>query len=369
MREGDVIGGRFRLLHLLGEGAMGSVWAAERRDGARVAVKLIAPELAAEPTARERFAREAALAARIDSAHVVRVIEHDATGPYLVMELLEGESLEARLEREEMLSLGAVAAIVEQTAQALARAHELGVVHRDIKPANLFLREGEAIFVKVLDFGIAKGSQAGIGLETATGVMMGTPLYMSPEQFLSTRDVDGQSDLWSLAVVAYRALTGFDAFDAETIGGIYVAISEGRFVPATARRSELPAGIDAWFERALAREPAKRFATAREMAAALSALVERIVVLEPRRARRPVVWGALAATLAGCAFASWDAQPAFAARGEPVARVEPLAAARMPRRERVAEEPRRLLSKPAPSQGISRASPRRVAPARTDYGF
>jgi serine/threonine-protein kinase len=270
-----------RLVELLGKGGMGSVWVADHLSlRTRVAVKFLSAELVKkDPTMRERFNREAELSAQIKSPHVVQIFDHGVMEdghPYIVMELLEGETLAQRLERERVLSLTHARHVVVQTAKALSRAHKLGIVHRDIKPDNLFLinDEDEEIFVKILDFGIAKQTNLPkVSAVTGTGMMVGTPEYMSPEQVLSARSVDFRSDLWALAVVTYHCLTGGVPFSGETLGSLCVAIANGDFVPPSKYRRELPPGIDAWFLRALAKEAPARFDSAKAMASELSQLL------------------------------------------------------------------------------------------------
>jgi serine/threonine-protein kinase len=269
MQSGQHITPAVRLLHTIGKGGMGSVWVADHLGlSTRVAVKFLSPAFAQDQSAVERFRREATAAAQIKSPHVSQVFDHgimhDGT-PYIVMELLEGEDLRQRLKRTGPLDLREAASIVTQVAKALNRAHQLGIVHRDIKPDNIFLldMDGE-LLVKVLDFGIAK-SHADVHM-TATGSMVGTPLYMSPEQLLSSKHVDFRSDLWSLGVVAYRMLTGSPPFTGDTIGAISVAVHDGTFAPPSTLRPGLPPAIDAWALRALRHDPAERFGSAKQMA-------------------------------------------------------------------------------------------------------
>jgi serine/threonine-protein kinase len=275
-----------RLVRPLGEGGMGYLWVAfhERLD-TEVAVKFIAPELVArQPSLAARFRREASAAAKIASPHVVKILDHgqmnDGT-PFIIMELLEGETLAERLARGSTLSLGETVTLVVQVTKALGRAHALEIVHRDLKPDNLFLvaapeggedDEHEDLFVKILDFGIAKQAlNPTTSVLTAVGAVVGTPQYMSPEQILSAREVDARADLWALAAVVYEALTGSPPFDGETVGAVWAAITAAKFEPPSARMGcELP-DLDAWFARALAREQQDRFQTAREMRRAFAA--------------------------------------------------------------------------------------------------
>ncbi|MBI4701237.1 MAG: serine/threonine protein kinase, partial [Deltaproteobacteria bacterium] len=222
-KPGTMVTPKVRLARPLGAGGMGSVWVADHLAlEVEVAVKLISAEaLQRDPGLAERFKREAAVAAKIKSPHVVQMHDHGLTDdgtPYIVMELLAGESLRERLERCERLSPRETGLMLAQVAEVLSTAHAMGVVHRDLKPDNVFLVcSGYEIFVKVLDFGIAKhqGPAAGRPL-TRTDAVMGTPEYMSPEQLLSAKAVDHRADLWALGVVVYEALTGWRPFHGET---------------------------------------------------------------------------------------------------------------------------------------------------------
>ena len=262
------------LVRQLGEGGMGSVWLADHLSlNTRVAVKFVSADLVkTEPTILERFKREAALCAQIKSPHVVQTYDHGVMQdgrPYIVMELLEGESLQDRLERAGPLNFADAKQVVTQTCKALTRAHKLGIIHRDIKPDNLFLTpdEDEPFLLKVLDFGIAKQTGlAKVSKMTSTGSMIGTPEYMSPEQVLSGESVDFRSDLWAVTVVAYHCLTGSAPFQAETLGSLCVAIAHGRFKPPSQVRPELLPAIDSWFSRALAVDATGRHASAKELA-------------------------------------------------------------------------------------------------------
>ncbi len=283
MIAGQQITATLRLVRLLGQGGMGSVWIADHLSlGTQVAVKFMSPQFAQNAGLVQRFRREAMAAAQIKSQHVAQVFDHgvmpDGT-PYIVMELLEGEDLRQRIRRVGPLNLPKLAGIVTQTAKALARAHQLGIVHRDIKPDNIFLADvGGEMIVKVLDFGIAKQMvDDGLG-STSTGSMLGTPLYMSPEQLLSSKQADARSDLWSLGVVAYKAMTGAVPFSGETLGALSVAVHAGMFPPPSTIRPGMPAAIDGWMHRALQRQPEARFASAREMAEELERIVREPLV-------------------------------------------------------------------------------------------
>ena len=214
VRAGMIIAGKYRIEEPLARGGMGSVWRARHLAlETRVAVKFISPEVFAQPEARRRFQREARAAALLQSPHVVQIYDYGVEGdvPYLVMELLRGEDLGERLKRKERLSLEETVSIVIQAARALRRAADAGIVHRDLKPSNVFILRGDEDeeLVKVLDFGIAKTPTMLVEDDfTKTGAIIGSPRYMSPEQARGSRLVDPRSDLWSLAVIAYRAITG-----------------------------------------------------------------------------------------------------------------------------------------------------------------
>ncbi|MDC0743742.1 serine/threonine-protein kinase [Polyangium mundeleinium] len=281
LSAGAIVGTNVRLLRPLKRGGMGSVWLAEHLTlRTQVAVKFMSERLAQDQEYVARFTREAMASAQIKSPNVVQVFDHGITPdstPYIVMELLEGEDLRMRLSKIGTIGLDEAATIIVHVARALSKAHALGIVHRDMKPDNVFLcdQDGE-LFVKVLDFGIAKHAtpeSEGLDGMTGTGAMVGTPHYMSPEQILSARRVDHRADLWSVGVVLYRALTGQVPFQGETLGAVCIAIERGSFLPPSQRRPGLMPTLDAWFLRALARDPAQRYQSAKELADAfLSAL-------------------------------------------------------------------------------------------------
>jgi serine/threonine-protein kinase len=254
-----------RLLRPRGEGGMGAVWVAEHLTlGTEVAVKFLHGEYAEDSNARARFSQEAAASSRVKSAHVVKVHDHgitDTNVPFIVMELLEGTDLSKRIRAEKTIPCGELLAIVSQLCKALARAHESGVIHRDIKPENVFLSsEGGEVFVKLLDFGIAKTEvtmlrTADTRRSTLAGQSLGTPYYMSPEQFRSAKQIDLRSDLWSVGVLVYEALTGVLPFVADTVSALAIVVNEGAAVPPSKINPALPAAIDAWFAKACAPWP------------------------------------------------------------------------------------------------------------------
>ncbi len=284
LRPDAVLANKLRLLRPLGQGGMGVVWAARHLTlETDVAVKLIRPErVAADPALAARFEREARATARIAHPHVVQVMDYgtvDGAVPYLVMELLHGFSLADLIERGGRLSFATARSLMQQVGSALESAHALGIVHRDVKPHNVFIleeRRGSPLFVKVLDFGVAKvlgdrqvpGASAAL---TETGMVIGSPPYMSPEQLEGSKDVDLRSDLWSLGVIAYEALTGAQPFGGSSFVTVGAAVLKGKYRPASELRANLPASIDDWFAKALCVDPAGRFQSAREMVEAFVA--------------------------------------------------------------------------------------------------
>ncbi len=287
-----MINANVRLSHLLGKGGMGEVWVADHLTlSVAVAVKFILADQSVDEMALARFSREATSAARIRSPHVVQVLDHGvhAGAPFIVMELLEGEDLGARIARGP-LALGEIAPILQQVARALAQAHAAGIVHRDIKPSNVFLTQAAGeLLVKVLDFGIAKhtgppdGSHA---VKTQSGQLVGTPCYMSPEQIFSRGPADHRIDLWALAVLAYEAVTGALPFVGDTLGDVFLAINNRSFAPARPLHGPCPPELDAFFNRAFAANPAARFASARELADAFQTVASRAPAAPPRRPPR-----------------------------------------------------------------------------------
>ena len=269
-----------RLVRCLGEGGMGSVWLADHLAlHTQVVVKFISAALGASPEAVERFSREAAAAAQVKSPHVVQMLDHGITPgglPFIVMELLEGRDLAKYLAQRGRLTLAETADIISQVAKALNRAHERGIVHRDIKPDNIFLCDvgGNELFVKILDFGIAKSgdpSLSGSG-GTKTGAALGTPYYMSPEQFVGAKTIDSRSDLWSLGVVVFQCVMGHRPFDADTFGALAVIIHTAPLPTPSSLDPSLPRSFDEWFFHACARDARARFAGAKDLADSLSAI-------------------------------------------------------------------------------------------------
>jgi len=287
--SGRRIGNRYLLERQVAGGGMGTIWVAlDAQLHRRVALKLMASERIASSSARHQFEQEAKAVAQLHHANVVQIHDYGVDGdtPYIVMELLEGEDLETRLTRQVRLTPVVVASLLNQIARALSAAHAAGVIHRDLKPANLFLaRTDSQEVVKVLDFGLARLELGSADASEQPGRVMGTPRYMSPEQMRGEARVDCRSDLWSLAVVTYRALTGRFPFSGDVLAELsrnQGAVAE----PASSVVPELGKGVDDFFARALDVDPARRFQSARELAAAFATLVE---ATRPTRASKILV--------------------------------------------------------------------------------
>jgi len=257
-----VLAGRYRLDRLVGEGGSGAVWAAEHIvTGKRVALKILKPS-ADSPTWRGRFIREARAACAVRHPNVVTVhdvIEADDGSPVLVMDLLEGETLRARLTRERTLSLAAAIEIMLPVISAVETAHSSGVVHRDLKPENIFLgREAGAAGVRVVDFGIAKLTAsegiAPIETLTATGAVIGTIYYMAPEQVYGERDIDHRVDVWSIGVIFYECLAGRRPTEGENAGQVLKLITSGGIPPLHQAAPHVPADIADLVMQMLTRE-------------------------------------------------------------------------------------------------------------------
>jgi serine/threonine protein kinase len=277
-RAGVMVGGRYRLRAPIGAGAMGEVWSADHVSlGIQVAVKLV--DTAGRDDAQEllsRFQLEARAAAQLRSPHVVQILDNGAEGrvAFIAMELLEGESLERRIARRGALGPSEVAHVLREMARGVDRAHAAGIVHRDLKPPNVFLARIDGVEVtKVLDFGIAKilGAPRDVHLQTQAGFVVGTPAYMSPEQILG-RPVDQRSDLWQMGVIAFECMTGKRPFDGQTLGQLFMAICTMP-LPVPSSVGRVPPAFDAWFMRAVNRNPALRFGSAGEMAEALGSIL------------------------------------------------------------------------------------------------
>ncbi|MGH7438078.1 MAG: serine/threonine-protein kinase, partial [Polyangiaceae bacterium] len=284
--SGDVLGGKYTLEARLGAGGMGEVWRARHTDlGREVAIKILKAEHLSDRNLVARFLREARAANIVRHTHVVDVLDvgEDAAGvPFLVQELLEGEDLGAHLAaRGHGLPFDAATRILMPIIEAIAYAHGRGVVHRDIKPENVFLaRSGGAVVPKLLDFGISHLAVEGAARMTATGVSLGTPAYMAPEQIKGAREVDTRSDVWALGVLMHETLSGHLPFKGDTVGELFVQIATEDPTPLQVAAPHLPTAVCRIVARCLKRAPADRYQDARTLLFDLEA-----VAAESRPAR------------------------------------------------------------------------------------
>ncbi len=278
VKVGEILAQKYRVDRVLGVGGMGVVVAATHLQlDQKVALKFMLREAFANQDALARFQREARAVVKLKSEHVARVSDtgtFDNGSPYIVMEFLDGSDLAGELERHGSLSIADVAEYVIQACDALAEAHALGIVHRDLKPANLFLarRADGSPIVKVLDFGISKASplsEGGAEL-TKTASMMGSPLYMSPEQIRSSKDVDARTDVWSLGVIMYQLLAGAVPFNSDTMGGLLSQIMIDSPRPLQQVRADLPEQVYALVTRCLEKALEARCQHVAEIAIALA---------------------------------------------------------------------------------------------------
>jgi eukaryotic-like serine/threonine-protein kinase len=285
---GSIIGGKYRVLRLIGSGGMGTVWeGAHVTLGTRVAIKFIKPRFSDQAEARARFEIEARAAAKLNSKHAVHVFDYGVSPeglPYIVMEFLEGESLSDAIIGRGPLAASEVARIIAQAARALAKAHAAGIVHRDLKPDNIFLArtdepvEGLPYVVKLVDFGIAKmfeeeppeGASSRMGGPTREGTVIGTPNFMAPEQLTVGGAPGPLTDLWSVGACTFAAMTGRLPFEGDVLGDIVLKVCASPMPAPSKVNPGVPHGFDAWFARACSRDPARRFQTADELAQALA---------------------------------------------------------------------------------------------------
>lgn len=277
--EGRAVMDKYRLERRLGGGGMGDLWLGfDIKLRRRVVIKFIRSFAATEPELIARFEREARASARVRSPYVIETYDYgvDRGCAFIVMEYLEGEDMNRRLDREQKLPLAQAATLFTQLGKALDAVHAAGVIHRDLKPGNIFITSsGGDELVKVLDFGVAKSSCSRDRI-TKTGMVLGTPRYMSPEQTMAPKQVDYRSDLWSMAVILYRATTGQCPFAGATINELVRHICQTSFPRASELAPELPPSIDAFFTRAFEFDPGARFQSGKEMMEAFSEIVQQV---------------------------------------------------------------------------------------------
>ena len=315
----DLLSSRYRFEREIGVGGMATVYLAEDLKHRRqVAVKILRPELAAGVTA-DRFVQEIEIVARLRHPHILPLFDSGEAGDalYYVMPYVEGESLRARLTRDHQLPVDEAVRLAREIADALAYAHSQGVVHRDIKPENVLLESGHAV---VADFGIARAIVAATTADssntrlTTTGVALGTPVYMSPEQGTGDRDVDGRSDIYSLGCVLYEMLCGEPPFTGSTVGSLVHQHLVNVAPIVTDRRPAVPEFVASAVSRAMAKNPADRFETAAEFAAQLASPT---TSSPSRRSTRPraIAGVATVAVLGAGVWAARDRGPGRGSNG------------------------------------------------------
>ena len=297
IQPGALLAGRYRVGRMLGSGGMGAVFAAEHVDlNEPVAIKVLLHDGSTQASAEalSRFMREAWAASKIKSEYVARVndLGRLANGtPYIVMEYLDGNDLEALLRVDGPLQVELAVELTLQACEALAEAHALGIFHRDLKPSNLFCvqRSDGLRAVKLLDFGISKITRASTDSDprlTSTATTLGTPLYMSPEQMRSGRLADERSDIWSLGVIIYEILSGHVPFSAENLADLAVKIATETPAPLSDLRPEVPAALSQAIARCLDKERSQRFANVAELARALAPFGPSRALAHAERAER-----------------------------------------------------------------------------------
>ena len=334
-----VLGGKYVVERVLGEGGMGMVVAATHQKlGHKVAIKMMLPQASAHPEMLARFEREAMAAAGLSSEHAARVTDvgHFENGmPYMVMEFLEGEDLEQCIARQRQLPIADVIRYYIQSCIGLGDAHTAGLVHRDVKPSNIFLarRQSGRIVVKILDFGIAKANLALSDASlTRTSAMMGSPLYMSPEQLANAKGVDQRTDIWSLGAAFYEAVTGQPAFPADTLALLHMKILSAEPVRPSAIRREIPPELEMVILGSLEKDPAKRYSSMQVVQRELERLEQRLSGVRPMFDSDPGnAFTALPATLEDPVFSNtFDSGPQVGLPAQasiPAARPAPVASA------------------------------------------
>jgi serine/threonine-protein kinase len=278
-RVGQVFARKWHVDRLLDMGGMASVYAATHRNGNRVAIKLLHPTYAEHEDVKRRFLEEGYVANKVGHPGAVQVLDDDVVDdgtPFLVMELLDGESLEERLRKKTVLAPTGVLYIADRVLDVLAAAHDKEIVHRDIKPANIYLTNDGT--VKVLDFGLARVRERSLkGSLTRTGMIVGTASYMPPEQARGKRDlIDARTDIWAVGATMWKAMTGRHVHEAETVQERLIAAMSQKARSIKELMPELPAPIVDVVDRALAFQKVERWPTAREMKTALAEAYEAI---------------------------------------------------------------------------------------------
>jgi serine/threonine-protein kinase len=309
---GSVVCEKYRVDRMLGQGGMGAVFQATNLAiGKRVALKFLSREAAKDRAAAERFQREALAASVVESAHIVQIFDSGTSAdglPFLVMELLTGEDLRARLKREGALSIEETANIAVQVLRGLTRAHAAGIVHRDLKPDNVFLcrRDDDSLLAKIVDFGISKlGRSSALDTLTQRGTVLGTAYYMSPEQAQAFADIDGRTDLFSVGAIVFECLAGRPPHARPTYEAVLIAICTKDAEDVRNLAPDVPEALARVVHRALARDRAERYQSAAEM-------LEELIVAVPSAFVAPFGATPSGARLRSSASLEIDSAAAFA---------------------------------------------------------
>jgi serine/threonine-protein kinase len=292
---GTIVGGKYRLERPIGQGGMASVWRAIHTTlESPIAVKFLETYGSNREKMAKRFLREAKLAANLKHRNVVHILDYgmmDDGQPFMAMELLSGISLGDKMTGDEPPTPIQLLEIAAQILSGLAAVHDAGIVHRDVKPDNIFIvRDADGDYPKLLDFGISRGTETvpGETRMTNTGAVVGTPLYMSPEQARGLKNLDARTDLWSVGMILYEGLAGFCPFESENMGDVLIRVATEAVPPLTEARTDLPVEVGDAVMRALEKDPEKRFPDARTMREALLDAADRLVrfTVSPDRASR-----------------------------------------------------------------------------------
>jgi serine/threonine-protein kinase len=280
LAQGHVIANKYRVERVLGRGGMGTVFeATDLSLERRVAIKVMLPDKARDPEGAARFLHEGRAAVKLTSDHVARVFEVGVSddAPYLVMEYLDGEDLDAVLARAGRLPVHEATDYLVEACEAIAEAHAAGIVHRDLKPQNLFVarRPNGRVSVKVLDFGISKLARSEAPKLTRSGAALGTPLYMAPEQMRSSRTVDPRTDIWALGVILYELVTGQAPFLGESITEVAILVANEQPTAPHDLCPEIPPEFESVILRCLAKDPSERYPTVEALVADLEPFASR----------------------------------------------------------------------------------------------
>jgi eukaryotic-like serine/threonine-protein kinase len=277
--EGRRLDGKFRFLSALGSGGMASVYLAlNERVDREVAIKFLRPEIGRDAEAVARFRSEARAAGRIGSTHICEILDlgESPLGPYMVMERLRGIDLAALIRRQVRLAPGYAVRVVRHALEGLAAAHEAGIVHRDLKPGNVFLHRTENgdTVVKLMDFGVSKFLDGSGDAETASGILLGTPEYMAPEQLEGAHKIGRPADIWAMGAILYRAITGHQVFSGPTLAAVLKSMALDEVTPLSRLVEGVPPELEAVIHRCLERDPSARYPSAEALSEALAPFEE-----------------------------------------------------------------------------------------------